>query len=143
VNSYVVQIPTNDLYLYLDGKPAGPHTMSEVREMFQNHDISRSSLLWFAGLENWITVGDIPEFDRRVISHSSLPSFPPRADDFIISLKGKVVPLKFETIKSLIDHAEFRRADLVFLSGSDKWVRADQHPKVRELFSNPPPPAVT
>ncbi len=143
MNRYIIQIPSNDLYLHIGEETQGPLTLHEVREMFQNAEITRASFLWFAGLEGWVTVGDIPEFDRRITSGSNLPSFPPRAGDFIISLKGKVVPLKIEAIKSLIEHHEYRRADLVFQGGTDQWIRADQHPDIRKLFDNPPPPALS
>jgi hypothetical protein len=140
VNRYIIQIPSDELYLHVGEEDLGPLTLNRVREMFQSHEISRATFLWFAGLEGWITVGDIPEFDRRIVGESNLPSFPPRAEDYIISLKGKVVPLKLEAIKALIEHHEYRRADLIFQGESDQWIRADQHPHIRVLFSNPPPP---
>src|SRR5206468_542806 len=64
--SHVIQIPEEGLFLRVDQETIGPLRMNEIRDKFQDSEITRATFLWFAGLDNWITVGDIPEFDRRI-----------------------------------------------------------------------------
>jgi len=60
-----LQIPNENLYLYIKGETLGPFTRTEIKTKFDAKEIDRGTFLWFEGLAHWINVGDMPEYERR------------------------------------------------------------------------------
>lgn len=143
--SYVpLSIPEKNLYVLLGDQRHGPFSMEELRAKFAKGEIVRGTYLWYPGIENWITVGDVPEFDRRDAPvPTSTPETPSEQNQFWIYDQGKVVAIVAEALRESIRANKFRRADLVFDESHNKWMRADQHPQLGHFFrpAVPPPPS--
>lgn len=137
-------IPEKNLYILVGDQRHGPFSMEELRRKFTKGEILRGTYLWYPGLENWITIGDVPEFDRRdAPAPTSIPGGPSEQNQFWIYDQNKVVAIVAEALRESIRANKFRRADLVFDEGHNKWMRADQHPELGRFFrpAVPPPPS--
>ena len=56
-NNWYVVGPNKDIF--------GPYTLEQLRESVSVGDISHTTYVWKKGLENWIHLFEISEFDRR------------------------------------------------------------------------------
>ncbi|HEX4924392.1 MAG TPA: DUF4339 domain-containing protein [Bdellovibrionales bacterium] len=143
-NAATAQIvfPKEGYYLYHDGQNVGPLTQEGVMQKFESGAIARTTPMWFPGLNNWITVADLPDLDRRkhVAGEVALPE-KGRPDDLIVQLKGTPVALRPQSVKALIAAEDFRRTDLAYDENAKNWIRADQHISVRFFFSMPGAPS--
>ena len=74
-------------YFYTDGtKKFGPFSKDELR----NQQISRSTKIWFYGMENWLELSEIPELNDVITS------IPP-------DIKTKNISAKLNEIKPIVN----------------------------------------
>ncbi|MBY0370236.1 DUF4339 domain-containing protein [bacterium] len=134
-----LQVPDKNLFLLVGDQRRGPFTIEELRTKFAGKEIGRATYLWYPGLMNWVTVGDVPEFDQR---ETVVPPTTPAAvaNEVWIYDRGKVLSVPFERLEKQATEGAFRRADLIYVEQEQKWIRADQHPKLAVLFMPAAPP---
>ena len=48
-------------YAVINGQQAGPYTMEVLQEMALQKKITKETLFWFPGMENWTMAGQLPE----------------------------------------------------------------------------------
>ncbi len=137
-------IPESNLYILLGDQRHGPFSMDDLRAKFSKGELLRGTYLWYPGLENWITIGDVPEFDRRDAPvPTTAPTTPSEHNQFWIYDQGQVISIVAEALHESMRANKFRRADLAFDETRNKWMRADQHPELARFFrpAVPPPPS--
>lgn len=129
--------PQSGLILYFDGKNHGPFTLDQVKKMYEGKEIQIGTYLWYPGLDNWVTIGDIPEYDRR--SNEAPTNMPKKTslDQVIATIRNVAVAISFEGLQALVKTGDFRRSDLIFDDSTQEWLRGDQHPKMRAYFHSP------
>lgn len=135
-----LKVPNDGFYLLVGEQRIGPISLDEVKAKFDAKVITRSSYVWYAGLANWITVGDLPTFDRRDAAAPPEQKVPSQGTQLWVFDRGKVVAIDEAQLRSQIQANNFRRADLIFVDETKEWVRADQHPKFGALFTRNAPP---
>jgi membrane protease subunit (stomatin/prohibitin family) len=54
-------IPTTGFYVAIDGKQKGPYDNTKLSKMISEGNVTRETLVWKAGMENWAEAGDIEE----------------------------------------------------------------------------------
>lgn len=138
----LLHIPERGLYLLMGDQRQGPFTMHQLQEKFAQSAISRATYLWFPGLVNWITVGDIPSFDRREAGTPPDSNQAPMQDGLWIYDRTKVVAMPLAEVQQMIRDNRFRRAEMIFHEERKRWIRADQHPDLGPLFRPAVPPPV-
>jgi len=76
LNQQVPPVPTNaNTYnVALNGKSTGPYDITTLKQMVINGTFTKDSLVWKAGMDNWITAGSVAELS---ILFSSIPPIPP------------------------------------------------------------------
>lgn len=138
--SFLPEVPEKNLFVLVGDQRRGPFTREDLRTKFAAKEIGRATYLWYPGLNNWITVGDLPEFNRR---DEHVPPTAPAAvrNEVWVYERGQVVSKPFSEIEAQAKEGVFRRADLIYSDSDQKWVRADQHPTLTVYFtpSTPPP----
>ncbi|MFC3901742.1 Uncharacterized membrane protein YckC, RDD family [Acinetobacter marinus] len=50
-----------DIYLARNNEQAGPYTLAQVHQMIDNQQVVATDLIWFKGLSEWKTVGEIKQ----------------------------------------------------------------------------------
>jgi hypothetical protein len=127
--------PHKDLYVLIDRVKTGPLTIGDVRKLFSEEKVTRATPLWYPGLLNWVTVGDIAEFNRRV--SSGPPPIPKSVENAAlwVHFQDQVIALTVEQLSKLVTDRKFRRADYTYHAETKSWVRADQHPLLTKIFS--------
>jgi hypothetical protein len=141
-----LNIPNADLYLLVGDERQGPFTIEDLQRKFAAQEISRATFLWYPGLLNWVTVGDIPQFNQRAVVAMPEATHPaPGPKEEVWTYENlKVVGLTVEALRLKIKENAYRRGDLIFFEAESKWVRADQHPLFTEMFAAPvAPPSPT
>ncbi len=140
-----LNIPVTGLYLLVGDERQGPFAIEDLERKFSEKQITRATFLWYPGLVNWVTVGDIPQFNQRAVvvaPEATHPTAGPQEEVWTYE-DLKVVGRTIEDLKRKIKENAYRRGDLIFLEAESKWVRADQHPLFTEMFAAPvAPPTV-
>lgn len=132
---YELKTPQRDLYILLDRVKTGPLTLAQVKEMFDKTQINRTTPLWYPGLLNWVTVGDIPDFNRRI--STGPPPIPAAATQAAlwIHFQEQVVAMTVDQIDKLVKDKKFRRGDWAYDAERGSWLRADQHPLLTHVYA--------
>lgn len=52
-------IPESKYYVAVNGQPTGPYTVASLREMMQNGQLTRLSLVWKDGMTGWSAVENV------------------------------------------------------------------------------------
>lgn len=146
MNSGTLNIPTKDLYLLVGDERQGPFQLEDLERKFSEKQITRATFLWYPGLVNWVTVGDIPQFNQRAVvavPENARPVATSNREEVWTYENLKVVGQTVEALRLKIKENAYRRGDLIFLEPESKWVRADQHPLFTEMFAAPVPPPET
>lgn len=138
-----LEFPEKNLFILLGDQRLGPLTLQDIHARFASGEISRGTFLWYPGLLNWVTVGDVPGLDRRNEPEPSSDLKKARKSQVWVYDRGKVVAIEVEELRRQIRDNQFRRADMVYSDSTSKWVRADQHADFASLFRPAvPPPTV-
>lgn len=130
-----------NMYLYIKDRYMGPLTINQVKALFETGQIDRSTLLWYEGLTSWITLGDIPGFDRRAPVTIAQPLQIILPDYFLLMVKGNQLVIKKTDFQSQVQAHAIRRADSVYDLKHSRWVRLDQFEETREYFPAPALPS--
>lgn len=64
--------PQRLYYASLDGKQAGPFSETEIVRLINDKKITRETLVWHQGMNQWKPAGDVPEI-LRIIALSPPP----------------------------------------------------------------------
>lgn len=64
-------VPSPMYYIAVDGKPAGPYDMSMLAQMVANGQFTAESLIWKAGMPQWIKAGSVDDL------RNLFPAMPP------------------------------------------------------------------
>ena len=58
-----------EIWLKRDGEEYGPYTLEQVKEYVDNGEVTLEDEAWFDGCEDYVTVGDIPNFTspRKIV----------------------------------------------------------------------------
>ena len=58
-----------EIWLRQEGVEYGPYTLAQVKEYFDNGEVTLEDEAWFDGCEDYVTVGDIPNFTspRKIV----------------------------------------------------------------------------
>ena len=54
-------IPESKYYVAVNGQPTGPYTVASLREMMQNGQLTRLSLVWKDGMAGWSAVENVDD----------------------------------------------------------------------------------
>jgi hypothetical protein len=60
------KIPERVYYAVFEGKQAGPFSETEIARLIGDKKLSKETLVWHPGLDNWKPVENIPEILRLV-----------------------------------------------------------------------------
>jgi hypothetical protein len=58
--------PQRVYYAVFEGKQAGPFSETEIARLIADKKLSKETLVWYPGLDNWKTAENIPEILRLV-----------------------------------------------------------------------------
>ncbi len=53
--------PAITFYAVINGQQAGPYDLNTIRNLIQSNQITRETLVWRQGMDNWQTAGQLPE----------------------------------------------------------------------------------
>ncbi|MFR9523351.1 MAG: DUF4339 domain-containing protein [Rikenellaceae bacterium] len=68
------QIPQTKIYfVYVDGKQIGGLNEDNVKEYIGRGVISAETLIWWSGLNDWVKLSDVPEFNMLLQSNTPPP----------------------------------------------------------------------
>ncbi|MBR2571746.1 MAG: SPFH domain-containing protein, partial [Clostridia bacterium] len=67
-DSFPPPIPQIEYFIEKEGKPSGPFSLSEIREQIISGAISKHSLAWKKGMNNWAPLADMHDFDSLFTS---------------------------------------------------------------------------
>lgn len=67
-------IPESKYYVAVNGQPTGPYTVSTLREMMQNGQVSPGSLVWKDGMTGWSAIENVNEL--KSITGPVIPPIP-------------------------------------------------------------------
>lgn len=67
-------IPESKYYVAINGQPTGPYTVALLREMVQNGQLTRLSLVWKDGMAGWSAVENVD--DLKSILGAVIPPIP-------------------------------------------------------------------
>jgi len=59
----------------VNGQTTGPYTVATLSQMAASGQFTRESLVWKAGMANWMTAGNVPELSA--IFGQNTPPIPP------------------------------------------------------------------
>jgi hypothetical protein len=59
-------VPARVYYAVFEGKQAGPFSETEIVRLIADKKLSKETLVWYPGLDNWKTAENIPEILRLV-----------------------------------------------------------------------------
>jgi membrane protease subunit (stomatin/prohibitin family) len=48
-------------YAAIGGQSSGPHTLQQIQTAVQSGQVDRSTLVWCAGMSNWLPAGEVPQ----------------------------------------------------------------------------------
>jgi hypothetical protein len=132
---HALKTPQKDLYLLIDRVKTGPLTIDEVLDLFHKQKIVHSTPLWYPGLLNWVTVGDMSDLNRRQSSGPPPIPAPSASSALWIHFQNQVIAMSVERVQQLVKEKKFRRGDYAYYGETQTWIRADQHPLLTSVFS--------
>lgn len=63
-------------HVVVNGQQAGPYDMATLQQMVASQQVTRESLVWKQGMDNWAAAGQVPEFNN--LFGSVPPPLPPQ-----------------------------------------------------------------
>ena len=67
-------MPSSEYYVGIDGNPTGPISYSQLRQYAKMGKVTKESLVWKNGLDNWMPIAQVPELSN--LFTTSPPPFP-------------------------------------------------------------------
>jgi len=141
MGNFSLKAPSKNLFLSIEGVKKGPFQIQDIRDYFDQGKINYGTFLWYPGLLNWVTVGDLPDFNRR--ESTAPPPLPgqqaqsqtaPEEVAVWVFIQGQVLSKTLTEVEALVKDKKLRRADYVYEDEKRAWTRADQHEKVLHNF---------
>lgn len=56
-------LPTIKYYVAINNKQEGPYSFDELRQLVEDESITKTSLVWKEGMENWISAGNVKDLE--------------------------------------------------------------------------------
>lgn len=66
-----------EIYLSVSGETYGPYSIEQLKEFAQQKSFTKESLVWKAGMENWVKAGAMPELMPVFATPGAPPPPPP------------------------------------------------------------------
>ncbi len=67
-------IPTVQYYIAIDGNPSGPHNIQSLRQMIDEGTLSKKTLVWKNGMDNWVKAESTEEIAALFPSIPAIPT---------------------------------------------------------------------
>ncbi|MCR5812683.1 MAG: SPFH domain-containing protein [Lachnospiraceae bacterium] len=77
-------VPVVSYHIVLFGQPAGPYEMATLERMFKEGGLTKNSLVWTEGMENWMEAGEVEDLAglfTNINSSQNTPPIPPVPGD--------------------------------------------------------------
>jgi hypothetical protein len=118
-----------------NGMATGLLTLNELKQMAQNGQLTRESLIWEEDTSQWTIAGNIAELTPFFQSKPSSG-----ANYFIVVNSQPSGPLSLEDLKNMVKNRKLTRNDLVWKDGMPQWTASEAIPELADLFPTIPPP---
>lgn len=67
-------IPTTEYHVVINGEAAGPFNMAVLKQMVVNGQLSKESLVWKAGMADWIKLNSVAELNSLFLNVPLVPT---------------------------------------------------------------------
>ncbi|MDR2194528.1 MAG: DUF4339 domain-containing protein [Treponema sp.] len=130
-----VQQATPRYHVAIGDQPAGPFDMNELLHIVQTEQLSKQTLVWKEGMQQWEAAGNIQELASLFQTVSAPPNIAQTQPQYNVALNGiSSGPYTLEELKPFIENGRLTKETLIWKEGAFQWVVASAVPEIAALI---------